>query len=224
MCFVRSTDHNIINNQQQTVNGTIVNCKVMISSTGRQQPSDDESTPSWKRWVDELQMQPHPEGGYYAETYRSPVLVPTARGERNASTAIYFLMTPNTFSRLLRIRSDECWHFYAGEPLEVVELVKDNDDDEHHPNTDSTNANANKSGYAKVTKVGMGPGCVPQYMVKADTWFGSYPSSASEFSLVGCTVAPGFDFADFELASRAKLLQEFPAAADIIIKLTEGLP
>jgi len=200
----------------------------MMSTTGKQEQADEESTASWKRWVDELQMQPHPEGGYYAETYRSPVLVPTARGERNASTAIYFLMTPHTFSRLHRIQSDECWHFYAGEPLEVVELIKDSDDDDddvdHNSNNDNNGNANNKSGYAKVTKVGIGPGCVPQYMVKAGTWFGSYPSSASEFSLVGCTVAPGFDFADFELASRAKLLQEFPAAADIIIKLTEGLP
>ena len=179
-------------------------------STTAEELQESTSTQPWKRWVDELQMQPHPEGGYYAETYRSPVLVPTARGERSASTAIYFLMTPHTFSRLHRIQSDECWHFYAGQPLEVVELVKDDDN--------------GAGGYAKITRVGIGPGCVPQYMVKAGTWFGSYPSSASEYSLVGCTVAPGFDFTDFELASRAHLLKEFPAAADIITKMTVGLP
>jgi len=75
-----------------------------------------------------------------------------------------------------------------------------------------------------VTKIGMAPGCLPQHVVKAGTWFGSYPCEGSEYSLVGCTVAPGFDFQDFELASRAKLLDTFPEAKDMVIKLTEGLP
>ena len=86
-------------------------------------------------------------------------------------------------------------------PVEVVEFV---------------------AGQAKITRIGMAPDGVPQYVVPAGTWFGSYSTGA--YSLVGCTVAPGFDFADFAFASRAKLLQEFPQAKDIIIKMTQGLP
>ena len=137
------------------------------------------------------------------ETYRSSENVPTERGERSASTAIYFLITPGSVSRLHRILSDEVWHFYAGGPLEVVELI---------------------DGKAKITKIGLEDGCIPQYVVKAGTWFGSYPCEGSKYSLVGCTVAPGFDFQDFELGSRAKLLADFPDAKDTIVKLTEGLP
>lgn len=137
------------------------------------------------------------------ETYRSSENVPTERGERSASTAIYFLITPGSVSRLHRILSDEVWHFYAGGPLEVVELI---------------------DGKAKITKIGLEDGCIPQYVVKSGTWFGSYPCEGSKYSLVGCTVAPGFDFQDFELGSRAKLLADFPDAKDTIVKLTEGLP
>lgn len=152
-------------------------------------------------------MQPHPEGGYYVETFRSSTNVQTDYGIRSASTAIYFLVSGNNISRLHRIRSDEVWHFYAGGPITVVEL------------DDSTRT-------ARLTILGTDfeKGQSVQYTVKAGTWFGSYPSNEKDFCFVGCTVAPGFDFADFELASRAKLLQEYPNAADIIIKMTEGLP
>ena len=79
-------------------------------------------------------------------------------------------------------------------------------------------------GGTTVTRVGMGPGCVPQHVVAAGSWFGSRPCEGSEYSLVGCTVAPGFDFSDFELGSRSKLLGEFPGAEEEIVALTEGLP
>ncbi|KAH8057022.1 hypothetical protein JL722_7248 [Aureococcus anophagefferens] len=117
-------------------------------------------------------MQPHPEGGFFKETYRAESRITSSFGERSPSTAIYFLITPGSVSRLHRIRADE--------------LV--------------------------------------QYTVKAGTWFGSFPNAGSAYSFVGCTVAPGFEFEDFELGSRAALLAEFPDARDLVVKLTEGLP
>ena len=171
-------------------------------------------------------MKPHPEGGYYIESYKSSQLVTTASGKirykylvqmhhhhtllylifciftfRSAGTAIYFLTFGDHVSRLHRLQSDEIWHFYKGSSISVVELV---------PET---------GGYKETI---LGPDLL-QYTVKGGTWFGSYPTS-STYSFVGCTVSPGFEFDDFELASRAKLYVEFPNAIDMIDKLTIGLP
>ena len=165
--------------------------------------------------IKKLNLQPHPEGGYYAETFRSDIeiecdFINKTDSKRNASTCIYFLVTPGKCSRLHRIRSDEVWHFYLGGPLTVIELV---DHDINNP----------------VRKTILGQNIleenqVLQHVVKRDTWFGCYNEN-TEFSLVGCSVAPGFDFKDFELASRQDLLSKYPKAAeDIIITLTEGLP
>lgn len=148
-------------------------------------------------------MKPHPEGGYYLETYRSALKVETPIGERSASTAITFLITPGSVSRLHRLQADEVWHFYEGGPMTVVELDSDAD------------------GQARRTIISRDN---PQHVVPAGTWFGSFPNAGSPFSFVGCTVAPGFEFADFELASRARLLTEFPQAAKLVVKLTKGLP
>jgi hypothetical protein len=158
-----------------------------------------------EKLIELYKMQEHPEGGWFVETYRSELPVAAPAGERAASTAIYFLITPGSVSRLHRLQSDEVWHFYLGGPLTVVELVDDG---------------------AKTTVVGpdVANGEVVQHVVKAGTWFGSFPCEGSKFSFVGCTVAPGFDFADFELGSRSALVDEFPKAVDMITKLTEGLP
>ena len=154
-------------------------------------------------------MTEHPEGGFYVETFRSDVLVDTPLGKRSASTAIYFLVSGDNISRLHRIKSDEIWHFYIGGPISVVEL-------------DS------QTGGARTTVLGsdITSGQIMQYTVKANTWFGSFPTNRDDFCFVGCTVAPGFDFADFELGSRAKLLHEFPeeSARQLIEKMTQGLP
>ena len=170
-------------------------------------------------------LQPHPEGGWYAETFRSDVPIKAQQVKQNgaeaeaeaekttisrcASTAIYFLVAPGSVSRLHRIQSDECWHFYMGSALTIVEIDEDSNE-------------------CVVTQLGqnIAKGEVPQYVVKANRWFGSFSTSddPSIFSFVGCTVAPGFEFEDFELASRAMLLQKHPKATDYIIKLTEGLP
>jgi hypothetical protein len=154
-----------------------------------------------------LALLPHPEGGFFRETYRSRVEVPTARGPRAASTSIYFLLTPGNFSALHRIQSDEGWHFYAGDALEVIELTG--------------------KGEPRVTRLGadLGAGEVPQHMVPAGVWFGSRVTAGpAGHALVGCTVAPGFDMIDFELGRRSELLAAFPTARDLVLALTREEP
>lgn len=154
--------------------------------------------------IDKLQLKPHPEGGWYRETYRSneQVSLQGFDGPRNYSTAIYFLLTSENFSAFHRIRQDEVWHFYAGSSLHV-----------HVINT--------KAVYTRYT-VGMdlANNETPQLVVKAGDWFGSSVATDNAWSLVGCTVAPGFDFKDFEMAKREELLQLFPKNREIILRLT----
>jgi predicted cupin superfamily sugar epimerase len=144
-----------------------------------------------------LDLLPHPEGGFYRETYRATTLVTTPRGPRAASTAIYFLVTAGSFSALHRIASDELWHFYRGDPLEIVSL--DADGERHDVRLDAGR---------------------PQAVVPAGRWFGSRLAPGGRFALVGCTVSPGFDFADFELGTRAELLASFPHHAALVGELT----
>lgn len=147
-------------------------------------------------------LREHPEGGFFAETYRAGGAVSTPSGDRAFSTAICFLLKRGEVSRLHRLKSDEVWHFYAGGPLTVAEIAPD--------------------GAVRTTTLGRGlsSGHKFQHVVPAGTWFGAYPEPGSEFSFAGCTVAPGFDFADFELARRAELLERFPQAAGLIERLT----
>lgn len=155
-----------------------------------------------------LNLLPHPEGGYFKETYRSEMLVDAEHlnkefsGQRNLSTAIYFLIEQANFSALHKIKSDEIWHFYDGDALEVIEI-----DD---------------LGHLKFTAVGrnLSEGEHMQYLVKANTWFGSRVKAGGRFSLVGCTVAPGFDFRDFEMAKREDLTRKFPQHKKIIEEMT----
>lgn len=158
--------------------------------------------------VKELDLLPHPEGGYYKETYRSEGKIPQSylspdfNGDRNMATGIYFLIEKGNFSALHKIKSDETWHFYYGDALEVIEI--------------------NEQGILTITKIGshLLQGETFQYTVKANTWFGSRVGENGIFSLVGCTVYPGFDFNDFELASRHLLIQLFPQHTNIITELT----
>jgi len=161
------------------------------------------------QWVDKLQLLPHPEGGFYRENYRSPETIDAASvperfsGTRSISTAIYFLITAGNFSAFHRIKSDECWHFYTGDPL-WVHLIND------------------ATGEYSIIELGndlSGTG-VFQAVVPAGYWFASETKAGGSFSLVGCTVAPGFDFADFELAQRNQLIPEFPAHTILIQRLT----
>jgi hypothetical protein len=151
-------------------------------------------------------LLPHPEGGYYKETYRSAEVIenPLKKfpDQRNYSTAIYFLIGENNFSALHRIKSDEVWHFYEGDALEVIEI-------DLKGNLIRTQLGKNISG-----------GQTFQYTVRAGHWFGSRVLKGGEYSFVGCTVSPGFDFKDFEMASRNDLCKQFPQHKGIIEELT----
>lgn len=164
--------------------------------------------PAAESWIARLHLQPHPEGGYYAETYRSSEQVAAAHlparyaGNRSFSTAIYFLIRGGQFSSLHRIQSDEMWHFYTGSQLTVYVI---------HP-----------EGHLQEIHLGPHPeaGEAFQAVVHGGCWFGAKVHDAEGYSLVGCTVAPGFDFADFELASRQELVRQFPQHAAVIEALT----
>lgn len=161
-------------------------------------------------WIKNLQLKPHPEGGYYRETYRSNVMLarealpPGFSGPRPASTAIYFLVEGENFSAFHRLRSDELWHFYAGSPLRVHGI--------------------DPAGVYSAFLLGNDPkqGHIPQAVVAAGSWFGSHVAGWRSWSLMGCTVSPGFDFADFEIGQRAKLTAQFPQHRQIIQRLTRG--
>ncbi len=150
-----------------------------------------------------FRLVPHPEGGWYRETWRDARVV-TAEGldgPRSASTAIYYLLEAGQFSALHRIASDEVWHHYAGDDLEVVCIAPD--------------------GALQVMRVGSIAGAgVPQAVVPAGWWFGARVAEGGRWALVGCTVAPGFEFRDFVLADRAGLTAEFPQHAVLIAGLT----
>ena len=130
-----------------------------------------------------LRLQPHPEGGHYAEVYRSDleVNVQGFDGPRNICTSIFFLLESGDISALHRIKSDELWYHHDGGILEIVEI--------------------DEAGNEIITRLGkpIHDGCKLQHVVKAGRWFGARPSAGSVFCLVGCQVSPGFDFRDFEL-------------------------
>jgi predicted cupin superfamily sugar epimerase len=159
-------------------------------------------------WIGRLNLQPHPEGGFFRQTYRAPLVIPqsalpdTFRGSRNASTAIYFLLEGHDFSTLHRLAADEVWHFYIGSAL----LIHSIDPDGHH----------------SVMKLGQNVEASEQLqcVVAAGYWCGSRLEVADAYALVGCTVAPGFDFADFEIAQRADLLAQYPQHRKVIVELT----
>jgi uncharacterized protein len=148
--------------------------------------------------INQYQLQPHPEGGFYAQTYCSAEKITAGAlparftADRHLSTAIYFLLEGKQFSAFHRIKSDELWHFYAGIPLQVYVLYP--------------------GGKGELLKLGADPvnGYSFQQIVPAGCWFASKSIDESGFSFVGCTVSPGFDFADFEMANKEQLLHEYP--------------
>jgi predicted cupin superfamily sugar epimerase len=158
--------------------------------------------------IEKYQLQPHPEGGFYTETYRSSGLIPKAAlptnftGERYFSTAILFLLNENDISALHRLKQDEVWHFYLGGPLRLVMISPD----------------------GKFSETMLGQNLASDYAVQAvipaGYWFGAKPIEGAVFSFTGCTVAPGFDFADFELAKRSEMLSLFPDLEPIIMEFT----
>ncbi|MEO6454977.1 MAG: cupin domain-containing protein [Ginsengibacter sp.] len=152
-------------------------------------------------------LQPHPEGGWYKESYKSTAhisqnaLPDNFNGARVFSTAIYFLLGQGNFSAFHRIKADECWHFYAGDPLLVYMIQQGGILDIIHLGND------------------IDKGQLFQYVVPANTWFASRPAPNSLFCFVGCTVAPGFEFADLELADAAELSLVYPEHEMIIKEL-----
>lgn len=159
------------------------------------------------RYITNLNLQPHPEGGYFRETYRaaesiaSEALPNRFSGNRSFSTAIYYLLQKGDYSAFHRINSDECWHFYAGKTL-LIHIIEND-------------------GKYYVVKLGadINAGETFQFVVPAEAWFAAEPAENTVFTLVGCTVAPGFDFADFEMADKQFLLSAFPQHCNIITRL-----
>lgn len=152
--------------------------------------------------VEALDLAPHPEGGFYRETHRAAARDASGRA---ASTCIYFLLPAGHVSHLHRIDADEAWHLYLGGPLEIHEL------DPERP-----------AAPARVTRLGtdLARGEMPQHVVPGGRWFGAVPAPGAAYALVGCTVAPGFEFERFELGERAALLANFPQARRTIEALT----
>lgn len=149
------------------------------------------------------------EGGYYVETYRStektiPLLLPVRyTGERAFATAILYLLTPDTCSRLHKLTSDEIWHFYLGDSVTMLQLHPDGSSDVIDLGPDVT-----KDHQVQVT-------------VPKDTWQGAFLKHKGEFALMGTTTAPGFEFDDFDLGRREQLLEQYPSRRDLILKLTK---
>jgi len=159
-----------------------------------------------------LHLVQHPEGGYFCENYRSPEWLSAKglprryQGKRSVSTAIYYLLQSGDFSALHRIQSDELWYFHAGVPLEIVTL--------------------SKAGVFSTIKLGMDleKGERPQVMIPRGVWFGAAVRGADKgaYTLTSCSVAPGFDFADFEMAQQSELLKKFPWQRRLILKWTRA--
>ena len=163
--------------------------------------------PAPRELIERFKLAPHPEGGYFKENYRSLETIPKTflpkrfKGERNYSTAIYFLLEQGNFSAFHRIQSDECWHFYSGGRL-IIHVIQLN-------------------GKLETIKLGndFAAGEQFQAIVPASCWFASEPAPGTAYAFVGCTVAPGFDFNDFELAEADSLSKQFPQHRALIQRL-----
>jgi len=158
-------------------------------------------------WINHLDLLPHPEGGYYKEMYRSSETISSSalpdrfEGDRHFSTAIYLLLRSEDRSVFHRIKSDEVWHFYQGSALLIYVLLQDE---------------------LKIYRLGsdLEKGESLQVVIPANCWFGAQVEKQNSFALCGCTVAPGFDFRDFEMAERHSLLKKYPGFEKEIIELT----
>ena len=158
--------------------------------------------------IQKLDLQPHPEGGYFKETYRSDELISKDclpdffDGERHYCTGIYYLLKSDDFSAFHKVSQDEMWHFYQGDAIELTMI----------------------SEAGKLTTIHIGNdiinGQVPQFVVPKQYWFAARVLKSNSFALAGCTVSPGFDFKDFVLATRKDLIKKFPQHSAIIETLT----
>ncbi|MEX1189190.1 MAG: cupin domain-containing protein [Bacteroidia bacterium] len=157
-------------------------------------------------WIEKLNLSVHPEGGAFKEIYRSEISWKPdenhpIKGERSLSTGIYYLLRKGEFSAFHRIKSDEIWHHYDGDDLNIYEL--------------------NPVDGLKVHYLGKNhPEARPQICIPAGAWFASRVAENGEYTLAGCTVAPGFDFQDFELAAKNDLILRYPLNKNIIVDMT----
>jgi hypothetical protein len=161
-------------------------------------------------WIEKLNLVKHPEGGYYVRTYfarewiEKEHLPPRFSGSRPFSTAIYYLLPGDDFSAFHRIQSDEMWHFYAGSPLTLHILDSD----------------------GRASEKNLGPsfdrGESFQHLIEAGCWFAATVRDVTSFSLVGCTVAPGFNYEDFEFGGRETLTAQYPDHRELIVRLTRS--
>lgn len=155
-------------------------------------------------WINTLRLKKHPEGGYYREYYRSKVIIDQKslpvdfRGSRSVATSIYFLLKGEDISHLHRIKSDEIWHFYQGSSA-TIHCIESSGT--YTPLLLGANVNNNESF---------------QHVIPAGSWFGAEVNDKTGYALVGCTVSPGFDFEDFEIAHKKKLLQDYPHLKTLI--------
>jgi uncharacterized protein len=155
-----------------------------------------------------LGLKPHPEGGYFRETYRSDEMIDKDAlpkryaGDRRYGTAIYYLLTREAFSAIHRIKTDEVYHFYLGDPVELVQLLPDG------------------SGRVMLLGNDLTSGAHVQTVVSRETWQGARLAEGGKYALLGTTVSPGFEFADFETADRTDLIRSYPSFTDSIIALT----
>ena len=157
-----------------------------------------------------LGLAPHPrEGGWYVQTYKAGERIAAEAfsagrygGARHTGTAIYYLLERGTFSEMHRLRSDEVFHFYAGDAVEMLQLEE--------------------QGGGRVVRIGnrLDEGERPQVVVRRGIWQGSRLATGGAWALLGCTVSPGFEFADYEAGSRAQLCAEWPEFHQLIRELT----
>ena len=159
-----------------------------------------------KYYIQKLQLEKHPEGGYFKEIYRSGEMffidAPQKNTKRNVSTSIYFLLEGTQISKFHRLKSDELWHFYDGSAVKVYLI------DETGKLTELRLGKKNESGE------------LFQAVIKKNIWFAAEVVNKKSFALIGCTVSPGFDFSDFELAKRNYLTLHFPSHKDLILRFT----
>lgn len=157
--------------------------------------------------IEYLGLQPHPEGGFYTEVYRSEGIIETPKDNfpdgRHFSTSIYYLLESGDQSHFHRIKSDEVWHHYAGSPITIHMITPAGSYRKIHIGKD------------------IETGQKPQQIVPANYWFGVTVDEPDSYALCGCTVSPGFDFEDFEMAERETLLDQYPKHDEIIKKLTQ---
>lgn len=158
--------------------------------------------------IEKFDLTKHPEGGYFKETYRSDGIIQNNElpqefvGDRNYSTAIYFLLTSEKFSAFHKINQDEIWHFYSGTTLKLHMIAPDGTYSFVLIGNDVLNNEQ------------------PQFIVPAQHWFAAEVIQENSFAFTGCTVAPGFDFNDFVLPKRDTLIELFPQHSTLITKLT----